>query len=79
MAFKMTCGNAKTGVQTDMAWADYRRCDGCGKKTFYDAVLDYQAPTPERREWWLHGLGDWAVICPECAKTKVCVIIDRAD
>jgi hypothetical protein len=67
-----------------MAGADYRRCDECGGKTFYDAVLDYQIPTPERiaagqPEYWLHGLGDWAVICPECAKTKICVVMDRAD
>ena len=67
-----------------MAGADYRHCDVCGCKTCYDANLDYQEPTPERTaagqcDWWLNGVGDWAVICPKCAETKVCVVMDRTD
>jgi hypothetical protein len=57
-----------------MAAADYRPCDRCGKKTFYDAELDYvfdpQADRPLPR-----GLGGWAAICPECAETHRCVVV----
>jgi hypothetical protein len=63
-----------------MAGADYRRCDQCGGKTFYDARLDYQAPDAEHNhEWWLHGVGDWAVICPKCAEDFVCGIMRKSD
>ena len=67
-----------------MAMVDHRRCDVCDCKTFYDADLDYQPPTPERvaagqHDWWLRGVGDWAVICPKCAETKMCVVMNRAD
>jgi hypothetical protein len=60
-----------------MAGADYRLCDVCGSKTFYDAQLDYQKPEKDRPDWpdwWLHGVGDWAVICVECAKTQEVVV-----
>lgn len=65
-----------------MAGADYRSCDVCGCKTFYDATLDYQEPTEEhykegRYECWLHGVGDWAVICEECAKTHKVTVVPR--
>lgn len=63
-----------------MAASDYRSCDVCGAKTFYDANLDYEKPDADHgNEWWLHGVGDWVVICPKCAETKVCVVMDRAD
>lgn len=55
-----------------MAAADYRLCDVCGGKTFYDAELDYSGgPWGEN----LVGLGDWAVICEECAKTHKCIVV----
>ena len=53
-----------------MAAADYRSCDVCKGKTFYDAELDYKecmnapsygAPMPEG------DVGDWAVLCSRCA------------
>ena len=63
-----------------MAGADYRRCDICSGKTFYDANLNYQEPDEDHKhKWWLHGVGDWAVICPECAKTYECVIVTRKE
>jgi hypothetical protein len=76
-----------------MAAADYRLCDVCGEKAFYDANLQYddvgdgtpyrvagaeQYDTPEACQRWglrLGYLGDWAVICDECAKTHKCVIV----
>jgi hypothetical protein len=76
-----------------MALADYRLCDICGRKAFYDANLNYQF---DEEEWTrkkittedsvkqagevveglkLDNLGDWAVICRDCAKTHKCVIV----
>jgi hypothetical protein len=57
-----------------MAGADYRSCDICGKKTYYDAMLGW-----DFKEYPEHGLrlGDWKVICIECAKTHEVVIVSR--
>jgi hypothetical protein len=57
-----------------MAAADYRSCDVCSRKTFYDAHLSWNRPDAAHQEWWLHGVGDWAVICIECAKTHEVVV-----
>lgn len=80
-----------------MAGCDYRSCDVCGGKAFYDANLSYedkagsygrppyriagedQYDTPEKCDNWgtrLGYVGDWAVICEECAKTHKVVIRD---
>ena len=74
-----------------MASSDYRCCDRCGRKTFYDSELNYEferdrfSLTPEKapREngvdtgpgLWLEQLGDWAVICSECAKTHRTIVV----
>lgn len=55
-----------------MALADYRLCDACRRKTFYDANLDYQETEeghPMHPEMVPLGLGAWAVLCVDCAKT----------
>ena len=70
------CAIGKKG--TIMAAADYRLCDICGNKAFYDAGLDYQSEAdPELKvrgeHYSLQRLGDWKVICRECAKTHRCV------
>lgn len=75
-----------------MAAADYRLCDVCDQKAFYDSNLSYEwgqsegtvktAPyriagkeqfddpaINERSGMRLGYLGDWAVICEDCAKT----------
>ena len=57
-----------------MAGADYRRCDVCDGKTFYDANCCYMEPDADHQDWWLYGVGDWAVICPECAKTHEVIV-----
>jgi len=78
-----------------MALADYRRCDVCGGKAFYDAHLNYEM---EESEWShaapfrvagqdqavacgtvlrLDRVGDWAVICSDCAKTHETKIVER--
>ena len=59
-----------------MAAADYRLCDVCGRKTFYDAELDY-VDDPRAERPLPRGLGDWAAICPACAETNRCVVERR--
>ena len=60
-----------------MAYADYRHCDVCDCKVFYDANLNYDH-FPETGEVKLERLGAWAVICVECAKTHEVVIQKKA-
>ena len=65
-----------------MAAADYRLCDVCGGKAFYDSNLCYEdeREAPDRAPYRIAGeasdwgyrlgyLGDWAVVCDDCAKT----------
>lgn len=61
-----------------MAAADYRLCDVCAGKVFYDANLNYDYDR-ESGEYKLDYLGDWAVICDDCAKTHKCVVVKRED
>lgn len=62
-----------------MAAGDYRSCDVCGGKVFYDVNLNYdydqRMPNGEPK---LDYLGDWAVICDDCAKTHKCVVVPRS-
>ena len=77
-----------------MAAGDYRSCDVCGGKAFYDANLDYDTGDKIDGKWvysktpyriggedqgeYAPGLGyvgDWAVICTECAKTHRTAIL----
>lgn len=77
-----------------MAGADYRHCDICDCKVFYDANLNYEQgkstwgnePIPKDEEARIAGeesgwgyrldyLGDWAVLCRDCAKTHKTVIV----
>lgn len=70
-----------------MAAADYRLCDVCGQKAFYDANLNYEQGREVvgsvRNAGLLMGntsldrLGDWVVLCVECAKDHECVIVPR--
>jgi hypothetical protein len=77
-----------------MALCDYRVCDVCGGKAFYDAELNYnfernEGPVPaeervrisgrEADDWGysLDRVGEWAVICRECAKEYRTQIVRR--
>lgn len=83
-----------------MALADYRLCDVCGGKAFYDANLSYadgpgqfsendhpyrvageeQYDTPELNQKYgmrLGYLGDWAVLCTDCAEKYEVRIVER--
>ncbi|WP_250489938.1 hypothetical protein [Caballeronia sp. INML2] len=81
--------------------ADYRLCDVCDGKAFYDSNLDYEfvgqsscggekitpddctrvvgEPPTEFFGYKLQYLGDWAVLCKNCAKTHKCVIVPLQD
>lgn len=60
-----------------MALVDYRLCDVCHGKAFYDARLNYEDAGAQvavryagEVSWYrLDDLGDWAVLCKDCAKT----------
>jgi len=65
-----------------MAYADYRLCDLCEEKAFYDANLNYESgrevePGRYVRDTFyaIDRLGDWKVLCRDCAKTHKCVIV----
>jgi hypothetical protein len=72
-----------------MALADYRLCDICESKVFYDSNLNYDFPSKDGKDQWgepfteselqrgykLGHLGDWKVICEDCAKTHRCIIV----
>jgi len=81
-----------------MAMADYRLCDVCEGKAFYDSNLNYadgrdewvadkkpfrlageeQYKDPELNQKYgtrLDYVGDWAVLCADCATTHKCVIL----
>ena len=72
-----------------MAGADYRNCDVCHRKAFYDARLNYEyvydgdeaSGVPPRRcgrddyGFTLDYLGDWAVLCDECRDTHCTAIV----
>ena len=67
-----------------MAGSDYRLCDVCSRKAFYDVELGYDddgEPFRIAGEQDPHGeitldyLGDWAVLCLECAKTHRTAIV----
>lgn len=64
-----------------MALCDYKLCDVCGTKAFFDARLNYDFDPDEGDEkvkgegYTLDYLGDWAVVCRHCAKTHKCEIV----
>lgn len=72
-----------------MAGADYKHCDFCGRKAFYDAKLAYTEPDKDELpflevgesqcgfKFGLGNLGDWAVLCSDCAKTHKTAIVSR--
>lgn len=63
-----------------MAAADYRLCDKCDGKVFYDSNLNYEyrevLPSGHMK---LDYLGDWAVICEDCAKTHKTRVLTNAE
>jgi len=59
-----------------MAKSDYRCCDICDSKVFYDANLNYEC-TPEAPYFKLDYLGDWKVICDDCSKTHEVIIVEK--
>lgn len=76
-----------------MAMSDYRLCDVCGGKAFYDALLDYEGKNPylvggneqyttdglKKYSLSLGNVGDWAVICTNCSNKFRTMIVERSD
>lgn len=72
-----------------MALADYRLCDVCGGKAFYDANLNYETTGNAAERFRVCGepmwalrldyLGDWAVLCDDCAKTHKTAIVKKEE
>lgn len=67
-----------------MAMSDYRLCDECGCKVFYDSNLNYEYDArPDElirgSTYKLERLGDWKVLCRECAQQFECVIQERKE
>lgn len=60
-----------------MALADYRLCDVCEAKCFYDERLSYDFA--EYPDTGLYNTGAWAVLCRDCAKTHKTVIVKAED
>lgn len=52
-----------------MAAANYRLCDRCGAKTYYDSDVDYEDS----------NLGAMAALCKDCAQTHEITIAKRGD
>jgi len=50
-----------------MAISDYRLCDVCGMKCFYDSELQYDFE--EYKETGLWNLGNWICLCRACSTT----------
>ena len=60
-----------------MAGVDYRRCDVCRGKAFYDADLNYDYDkTDKDGNDKLGYVGSMKVLCDECSKTHMIVIVD---
>lgn len=85
-------------LESNMAMSDYRLCDVCDGKAFYDSNLNYGSGTDEwhksdqpfrvagddqyskpdlnqKHGMRLDYLGDWAVICCDCAKTHKTIVV----
>jgi hypothetical protein len=69
-----------------MAAADYRLCDVCNSKAFYFADRNYGINRSKTGIKYVGGehsyqdldnLGDWAVLCKECAKTHTTYIMKK--
>lgn len=60
-----------------MASANYRHCDVCDAKVFYDATLNYEHD--DEGHLILENLGAWNVLCDSCAKTHEIKIVKKAN
>lgn len=61
-----------------MAASDYRLCDVCGSKAFYDVSLNYDFDSVDvLGNPKLQYVSSMAVVCDKCADTHVAVVIER--
>jgi hypothetical protein len=59
-----------------MASADYKPCNVCGCKTFYDANLDYDFEEYNKNTG-LYNTAQLISICNECSNENVAVIVKK--
>jgi len=60
-----------------MAYADYRLCDVCKEKAFYDASLNYDFD--EYPDTGLERCGAWIVLCRKCNETHEIKLMKRGE
>lgn len=60
-----------------MAGADYKSCEVCGSKTFYDAVLDYDFKE-YNKVTGLHRTADHKSLCEECGKKYELLVAEKS-
>ena len=67
-----------------MALCDYRLCDVCGGKAFYDANLNYSEDKLHSEQklvgfHYLDWLGAWKVLCINCVDTHEITVTERTN
>lgn len=64
-----------------MAWSDYRLCDVCEAKAFYDATLDYDERHLAADGTLMpgHNCGDMRVLCRKCVATHEIIVRAKGD
>jgi hypothetical protein len=66
-----------------MAMSDYRWCNVCGCKAFYDAGLSYEydeKPPAQNGQQLPDGcVADMACLCDDCVKTHEIVVRKRSE
>lgn len=58
-----------------MAAADYRLCDVCNSKCYYDSNIDYDFV--DYPDTGLFNCGSWAVICRDCSEKYEVIIKEK--
>lgn len=74
-----------------MAYSDYKLCDVCEEKAFYDTSLHYETvnnkddhqveylENNKPSHMVLDRLGAWAVLCNKCAKNYEAIIVPKKE
>lgn len=61
-----------------MAGGDYRSCDVCGNKAFYDTDCDYDSRKIDSDgNPKLGRVGSMKVLCDKCSETHVVIIMKK--
>lgn len=60
-----------------MPLGDYKECDICKENTFCDSFVNYRLD--KDGEMRPMRVGDWKVLCKDCAKNFEVIVIKRED